>query len=133
MTTLLNLIPYMRTFRFLTLCFFLSILSCESYDTAELSGNWQAISLTEEGDSLAVDLSGIRFEFKDSGRYYFHSTLNYEEAGTYRLDGPYLFSTDTTQTLTREKAVEIMLLTTDSLQLRMQELGKERIMLLRRE
>jgi hypothetical protein len=116
---------------YLALC--LLMISCELYDNTELSGNWQAISLTEEGDSLAVDLSGIRFEFKEDGRYYFHSTLNYEEAGTYRLDGPYLFSTDTTQSLIREKAVEIMLLTTDSLELRMKELGKERIMLLRKE
>ena len=107
--------------------------TCEAYEKSELSGNWQAVNLTEEGDSLAVDLSDIRFEFRDDGRYYFHSTLNYEEAGTYRLDGPYLFSTDTLKSLSREKAVEIMLLNADSLQLRMQELGKERIMLLKRE
>lgn len=112
----------------LSLVFF----ACDPYADSDLAGSWHAVEITEEGDSLAVDLSGIRFEFTNDGRYYFHSTLNYEEAGTYRLDGPYLFSTDTTQEISREKAVEIMLLNTDSLQLRMEELGKERIMLLKR-
>lgn len=118
-------------FAFLVLL--LAFYACNSYDNPDLAGNWQAVSLTEEGDSLAVDLSSIRFDFKNDGRYYFHSTLNYEEAGTYRLDGPYLFSTDTLQSVAREKAVEIILLNEDSLQLRMQELGKERIMLLLKE
>lgn len=118
-------------FAFLVLS--LSFFACGSYDNPDLAGNWQAINLTEEGDSLAVDLSDIRFVFKDNGRYYFHSSLNYEEAGTYRLDGPYLFSTDTLSSITREKAVEITLLNEDSLQLRMQELGKERVMLLLKE
>ena len=111
----------------------LLLAACDAYDTAELSGRWRAVSLTEEGDSLAIDPTLIRFDFRNDGRYHFQSTLNYEEAGTYRLDGPYLFSTDTTQSLVREKAVEILLLNADSLQLRMQELGRERIMLLRRE
>ncbi|MGH1437699.1 MAG: hypothetical protein ACRBG0_24900 [Lewinella sp.] len=111
----------------------LFFFACDPYAESDLAGNWEAIRITEEGDSLAVDLSGIRFEFTNNGRYYFHSTLNYEEAGTYRLDGPYLFSTDTTQEISREKAVEIVLLNTDSLQLRMQELGKERVMLLKKE
>ncbi len=110
----------------------LAFFACDPYADTDLAGSWEAIEITEEGDSLAVDLSGIRFEFTKDGRYYFHSTLNYEEAGTYRLDGPYLFSTDTTQEVSREKAVEIVLLNTDSLQLRMQELGKERIMLLKK-
>jgi hypothetical protein len=109
-----------------------TFFACEPYSDSDLAGSWQAVEITEEGDSLAVDLSGIRFEFTNNGRYYFHSTLNYEEAGTYRLDGPYLFSTDTIQEVSREKAVEILLLNTDSLQLRMEELGKERIMLLKR-
>lgn len=109
-----------------------SFFSCNPYADSDLAGSWKVLQITEEGDSLGVDLSGIRFEFTNNGRYYFHSTLNYEEAGTYRLDGPYLFSTDTTQEISREKAVEILLLNTDSLELRMQELGKERIMLLKR-
>ena len=109
-----------------------AFFACDPYSDSDLAGSWHAVEITEEGDSLAVDLKGIRFEFTDNARYYFHSTLNYEEAGTYRLDGPYLFSTDTTQEVSREKAVEIVLLNNDSLQLRMQELGKERIMLLKR-
>lgn len=115
------------------LMFSFAFCACDPYSDADLAGNWKAVEITEEGDSLAVDLSGIRFEFTNDGHYYFHSTLNYEEAGTYRLDGPYLFSTDTTQEISREKAVEIVLLNADSLQLRMQELGKERIMLLKKE
>ena len=111
----------------------LCCLACEKYANADIAGEWRALSLTEAGDSLAVDLSAIRFTFTEDGRYQFKSTLDYKEAGQFRLDGPYLFSTDTLQPPLREKAVEITYLSADTLELRMKELGKERLMLLERE
>jgi hypothetical protein len=108
-------------------------MACEPYAAADLAGAWQAVSLTEEGDSLSVNLADIGFTFEAEGGYTFRSTLKYREAGTFRLDGPYLFSTDTTTQLPQEKAVKILHLNTDSLQLEMQEMGKTRILWLVKE
>ncbi len=110
-----------------------SALACDQYANADIAGNWEVVELTEVGDSLAVDLSAIEFRFSEDGVYEFTSTLDYREAGTYRLDGPYLFSTDTLQPPLREKAVEITYLSPDTLRLRMKELGKERLMVLQKK
>lgn len=119
----------------LLFCFFVLAglaFACDPYANFDIAGEWQATDLTEQGDTLAVELSEIQFEFTAEGHYHFQSTLNYKEAGTYRLDGPYLFSTDTLQPPLREKAVEIIHLSGDTLQLKMKELGKERIMTLKK-
>lgn len=109
----------------------MNCISCNPYHSDDLHGQWQAVSLTEEGDSLAVDPQEIRFEFMEGDRYAFQSTLAYKEAGTFRLDGPYLFTTDTLVSgLQLEKAVEIQTLANDSLVLLMQDRGKERILVL---
>ena len=104
--------------------------ACAPYTKSDLAGNWQAVSLSEAGDSLAVDLSAIHFSFTNAGYYEFSSTLNYQESGAYRLDGVYLYSTDTLVKPLREKAVEIVLLRNDWLVLKMKELGKERLVVL---
>lgn len=109
------------------------IYACDKYANADIAGDWEVIELTETGDSVAVDLSTIGFRFTEDGLYEFQSTLDYREAGTFRLDGPYLFSTDTLQPPLREKAVEITYLSNDTLHLRMQELGKERLLVLKRK
>ncbi|RME96631.1 MAG: hypothetical protein D6772_11685 [Bacteroidetes bacterium] len=122
------------TARHIAILFLLgSLLSCGPYSKEDLAGEWQAISLIEEGDSLAVNLADIGFTFTPDGGYTFRSTLNYVEAGTYRLDGPFLFSTDTTRPVQQEKAVKIISLTPDSLQLQMQEKGKTRILWLSKQ
>ena len=108
-------------------------VSCSPYTKSDLAGKWQAVSLMEDGDTLAVDLAVINFQFTEAGYYHFNSTLNYEESGTYRLNGPYLYSTDTLDAPYREKAVKIVLLRNDSLLLKMEEMGKERMVLLKRE
>ncbi|MEM1216420.1 MAG: hypothetical protein AAGJ82_12085 [Bacteroidota bacterium] len=106
------------------------IHSCKSDRSPLLHGTWQAASLTEQGDSLAVNLADIGFVFKADGRYAYRSTLAYQESGHYRLTGKYLYSQDTTQRDAAEKAVEVLQLTPDSLQLRMLDAGQERRLLL---
>ena len=122
----------MKKMLFLSMLFVL-VAACDEYATADVAGDWEVIELTEAGDSLEVDLSNIGFRFTEDGLYEFNSTLDYAEAGTFRLDGPYLFSTDTLQPPLREKAVEITYLSADTLRLRMKELGKERLMVLKRK
>ena len=106
------------------------LVACQPYSTSDLAGTWQAVGLTDSADSLEIDLSEVRFTFDADGGYTFVSTLNYREAGSYRLDGPYLFTTDTLHSLSREKAVEIQQLANDSLVILMNEAGRDRVLTL---
>ncbi|GJM36054.1 MAG: hypothetical protein DHS20C18_50550 [Saprospiraceae bacterium] len=104
------------------------LVSCAPYDQDKLVGSWQAISVLEEGEPLGVETEVIRIIFSPDASYSYYSTLNYEESGSYYLDSKYLFTTDTINQASTEKAVEILLLTEDSLHLKMMDTGKERIL-----
>ncbi|MEZ4987738.1 MAG: hypothetical protein R2795_22365 [Saprospiraceae bacterium] len=123
----------MRAVNYLYVAGMVLLTACKPYSNADLAGQWQAISLTEEGDSLVVDLASIGFLFDTEGHYQFSSTLNYEEKGRYRLMDSYLFSTDSLRPPYKEKAVEIMRLSQDTLVLRMVDGDKERLMTLKKE
>ena len=104
---------------------------CQKDEGPYLVGHWQAFEITEEGTPLQVDAREVQFEFQPDGVYYFQSTLNYREAGRYRLSQQkYLLTTDTLEAGNNEKAVEIIKLTTDTLALRMNDAGKERRLML---
>lgn len=111
----------------------LLLVACQPYGNGDLAGEWRAVHLVEGHDSVAIDLSTVGFSFTAEGDYTFRSTLDYHEAGTYRLDGPYLFTTDTVNQLSTEKAVEIQQLANDSLVLLMNEAGRDRVLVLERE
>lgn len=104
------------------------VISCSTPKQNLLVGNWQAIELLEGGMPVDADIEVVRFYFDPQNQYQYHGTLNYKEAGTYYVDDPHLFTTDTINQATTEKAVEIMQLTEDSLAIKMNDSGKERIM-----
>ena len=120
--------------RAIRLGFFLFIVgaSCSQFREKELAGVWRATAFTEEGKTLNVDLDQIEMTFNPNGTYRFSSTLNYREAGTYYLEGPYLRRTDTLNQASSEKAVEVIYLSRDSLHFRMSDQGRERILKLHR-
>lgn len=120
----------MRQFLFLLLI--ITIISCGGLDKEQLKGKWTAVQLTEEGDSLRVNLDEITLNFKDKG-YIFTSTLKYKEAGTYSLQKNLLTTLDSLQEGTVEKVVEITKLQNDSLFIRMNETGKERILVMTKQ
>jgi hypothetical protein len=93
-------------------------------------GSWTAVDVQEKGDSMRLNPQEVGFVFLPNGRYAYHSTLNYREAGTYRLQDDFLVAKDTTRTNTKERVVAIDRLTSDSLFLRMLEGKVERSMLL---
>ncbi len=105
------------------------LTACAPFSKQDLAGAWQGLSLTEETDSVAIDPALVRFSFDENGRYSFQSTLNYREAGHYRLRRQYLLTRDTLR-LAEEKAVEVQKLTPDSLVIRMMNEGRERILVL---
>lgn len=105
------------------------LASCGGIQQEQLKGKWTAVQLTEEGDSLKVNLDEITLDFGNKG-YDFTSTLNYKEAGTYTLKDNLLTTLDSLNEGTIEKVVEITRLQNDSLYIRMNEQGKERILVM---
>lgn len=97
----------------------------------ELYGTWEAVELKEEGKPLNVNLEEIKLSFQ-AQIYVFESTLQYKEAGKYRLQSNLLLTKDTLKENVLEKGIEISRLTKDSLRLRMNELGKERLLTMKR-
>lgn len=118
-----------KSFVGLLLVVFLSTnLACSPYRQRDLVGEWQAVSITQEGDSLAIDPQVVQFTFSKDEGYTFNSTLNYHESGTFYILNKRLFTMDTLNRASTEKAVEILLLTPDSLHLKMSDNGKDRLM-----
>lgn len=105
--------------------------SCTNHKQ-HLIGSWQAKALLEENDTLEVDLPKIHFQFLSNDRYSFSSLLNYHEAGLFHLEGMYLHTLDTTRKQAEEKTVKLLHLSTDSMVMKMQHDGKQRILLLTR-
>ncbi|SER39966.1 hypothetical protein [Neolewinella agarilytica] len=119
--------------RFLTLLVILLCLAACGREDELLLGDWQAVSVTENGDSLRLNPAEIGFTFRPDNRYTFRSTLRYQEAGTWRYDHGYLFARDTTQPENPERVVAIDKMTPDSLMLRMKADTAERYVLLLRQ
>jgi len=108
------------------------LASCGGIQKEQLKGKWTAVQLTEEGDSLKVNLEEITLDFDEAG-YDFTSTLNYKEAGIYALQDNLLTTLDSLNEGPEEKVVEITKLQNDSLFIRMNEAGKERILVMTRK
>lgn len=108
------------------------LLACGERADRVLVGQWQAVQVLEEGDSLKLDPKEVSFEFRPNNRYSFSSTLRYSEAGKWRYENGHLFATDTTSTAEQERVVAVETVNADSLVLRMMAQGKEqRLTLLR--
>jgi hypothetical protein len=105
----------------------LLLTSCDHWQEQRLPGKWQVVEATEDGMPLEVDLNAISFEFFKTGHYNFTSTLNYKESGTFSVRNNLLYTLDTINEASSEKAVKILLLESDTLVLKMNEEGKERV------
>ncbi len=108
--------------------FFIALLSlsaCKSDNEKAIVGKWNADNLVECDDIVPIAANLVNIEFNSDGRYFFNSTLNIHEEGTYKIKKNHIFLQDKI----REKAVEKILLITklssDSLVLEMNFKGKE--------
>ena len=111
-----------------SLAVLLCLLSCMKDKPDPLIGHWTAFEVLEEGEALDINAAEIQLGFQEGNTYHYESTLAYKEAGRYHVEHQYLYTTDTSHTTATAKAVEILQLTTDTLQLRMNDQGKERIL-----
>ena len=123
----LNITRFEMKSNFLLLPFLL-IVGCSHFDEQLLVGNWQASFVSEDGKVMEIDYTPVNFEFSKDGFYTFNSTIDYKEAGSYYINGNLLYTTDTLNTATTEKAVEITCLTQDSLILKMMANEKPKMM-----
>lgn len=115
----------------LLLILFFSFLGCDDHseELRLISGNWKGVSLSEEGLSMPLDSNAVSFFFNpELLAYTFSSPLGYREEGTFFLEKKYLFTMDTINQSSSEKMVELIQLSTDSLVLKMQENGRDRIL-----
>lgn len=118
----------MKKYTILCFAFALLTVSCEKFTKKDISGNWQAANIIEEGTPLEVNVDAINFSFDENGGYEYASTLKYKEKGSYYLQGDLLYTLDTINEGSVEKAVRITMLSSDSLYIKMNDAGKERIL-----
>jgi len=110
------------------LILFFAVTACQKVENDLLPGVWQAVEVREEGEPLDVDVSTIRLHLDSNENYTFKSTLDYREAGKYYVQSNLLYTLDTLNQASTEKAMEIVSLTSDSLLIKMNEAGKERLL-----
>lgn len=103
--------------------------ACESHKAEDqIAGTWVATQILEDGTAMPIDPKEVQFQFSSTGKYTFRSTLNYQESGTYYIEGNILYAMDTTHAASFERTVKLEHLSTDSLVVEMQESGKTRKM-----
>ena len=123
----------LRSLFIIPLTLVLIFISCASEKENLLVGKWTAVELLENNDSLAVNLDEIWFSFDENQQYSFHSTLNYNEAGTYEVVGDLLYTTDTINEISQRKAVKLLELNENSLKIEMKVKKAVRILSLIKE
>lgn len=109
----------MRSILFILLSLSLVCFSCSKFSRADLVGHWTAVSVLQNDKPLEVNPSEITLAFTQNSTYYFTSTLNYKEAGTYLLQGEKLITTDSIQNPPTTKTVLVEKLSSDTLRIKM--------------
>jgi hypothetical protein len=112
--------------KFIFLSIFLSFCSCNFIANYQIIGVWKATEIFEN-DKILKDktLENIVLQFNDEGNYSYEGTLNYKEAGKFKISNNSLLLT--TQ-LKEEKELHIESLNSKKLVLLMEDSGKTRKM-----
>ena len=112
--------------KFIFLSIFLSFSSCNFIANYQIIGVWKATEIFEN-DKILKDktLENIVLQFNDEGNYSYEGTLNYKEAGKFKISNNSLLLT--TQ-LKEEKELHIESLNSKKLVLLMEDSGKTRKM-----
>ena len=110
------------------LSIFLSLSSCNFIANYQIVGVWKATEIFEN-DKILKDktLENIILQFSDEGNYSYEGTLNYKEAGKFKVGSNSLFLTN--NQLKEEKELHIESLNSKKLVLLMEDSGKTRKMI----
>jgi hypothetical protein len=104
---------------FVLLLMLMVMFSCGLNPEQRIVGEWRLAAISADTPLPDYSEEDFRFTFSQSATYEYVGNLKFREAGTYRIEAPYLYTKDTLRTSTEEKAVLIDKLTRDSLILRM--------------
>lgn len=118
----------MKKIQFAIILSFMIISSCSQWSAQDLTGLWEATSVTEEDQSLEVDYPSISLLLNTDGTYEYSGTLNYREAGKWSVKSNYLYTRDTLKPDGDQKIVFIKSFSKDTLELQMAEAEKTRIL-----
>lgn len=103
------------------------ICSC-SPDARLLEGTWRLSGYYQDGQAIAIPLDSVGLVLHPNQIYEFRSIGYYREKGAFRTSSSYLFLRDSTRTDAQERALKILLLTADSLKIKMQQAEKEQVL-----
>jgi hypothetical protein len=114
------------TSKFIFLSILLSFSSCNFIANYQIVGVWKATEIFEN-DKILKDktLENIILQFNDEGNYSYEGTLNYKEAGKFKVKRSSLFLSSQSE---EEKELHIEALNSKKLILLMEEAGKVRKM-----
>jgi hypothetical protein len=112
--------------KFIFLSIFLSFSSCHFIANYQIIGVWKATEIFEN-DKILKDktLENIVLQFNDEGYYTYEGTLNYKEAGKFKVKRSSLFLSSQSE---EEKELHIEALNSKQLVLLMEDAGKIRKM-----
>ena len=115
------------TSKFIFLSILLSFSSCNFIANYQIVGVWKATEIFEN-DKILKDktLENIILQFNDEGNYSYEGTLNYKEAGKFKVNSNSLFLTTQSK---EEKELHIESLNSKKLVLLMEDSGKTRKMI----
>ncbi len=119
------------------LCFIvILIIGCDQVKVEPvfpLHGTWAALSMIV-GDSVSnINVTTSTLQIKEDSRYNFTNNLGQIEAGTYIVSDSLLILTDTISKPSKEKAVQVVRVNSDTLTIRMNFNGKESFMYFKRK
>ncbi len=97
------------------LCIPCCFAACTQDPGQLIAGDWQVVSITSEAPLPDYKVEDFQFSFTEDGRYEYRGNLYYREAGAYRIQSALLYTIDTLNEASAEKAVQIAKLTKDSL------------------
>ena len=114
------------TSKFIFLSILLFFNSCNFIANYQIVGVWKATEIFEN-DKILKDktLENIILQFNDEGNYSYEGTLNYKEAGKFKVSSNSLFLTTQSK---EEKELHIESLNSKKLVLLMEDSGKTRKM-----
>lgn len=115
------------TSKFIFLSILLSFSSCNFIANYQIVGVWKATEIFEDGKILKDEtLENIVLQFNDEGDYSYEGTLNYKEAGKFKVSNDRIFLSNQ---LKEKKELYIESLNSKILVLLMEDAGKTRKMI----
>lgn len=106
----------------------LTFISACAPDARLLEGAWRLTGYYQDGQAIPVPLDSVGLVLHPNQVYEFRSIGLYREKGAFRISSSYLFLQDSSRHDAEERALKILLLTEDSLKLKMQRAEKEQVL-----